>query len=97
MDENVVPRIADFERETRAGTYPPTFIEQLKEQARAGGLWNLFLPALRDSEPGTRLSNFEYAPLTRAASSSRRSGQRSPCAPAQSRKMLRKISSAAKA
>jgi alkylation response protein AidB-like acyl-CoA dehydrogenase len=27
MDENVVPRIADFERKTRAGTYPPTFIE----------------------------------------------------------------------
>jgi acyl-CoA dehydrogenase len=26
-------------------------------------LWNLFLPALRDDEPGTRLSNLAYAPL----------------------------------
>jgi acyl-CoA dehydrogenase len=28
-----------------------------------GGLWNLFLPGLRDDEPGTRLSHLEYAPL----------------------------------
>ena len=63
MDEHVVPRIADFEDETRAGTYPPTFMEQLKERARAEGLWNLFLPGLRDDEPGTRLGNLEYAPL----------------------------------
>jgi acyl-CoA dehydrogenase len=32
-------------------------------QARAAGLWNLFLPDLRDDEPGMRLSNMEYAPL----------------------------------
>ncbi|MCB2019874.1 MAG: acyl-CoA dehydrogenase family protein, partial [Burkholderiaceae bacterium] len=30
---------------------------------RAAGLWNLFLPALRDDEPGTRLTNLDYAPL----------------------------------
>jgi acyl-CoA dehydrogenase len=35
----------------------------LKAQARALGLWNLFLPELRASEPGTRLTNLEYAPL----------------------------------
>ncbi len=29
----------------------------------AEGLWNLFLPALNTAEPGTRLTNLEYAPL----------------------------------
>jgi acyl-CoA dehydrogenase len=41
----------------------PAVVEPLKAQARAAGLWNLFLPDLRDDEPGTRLSNLDYAPL----------------------------------
>ena len=32
-------------------------------KARAAGLWNLGLPELAADEPGTRLSNLEYAPL----------------------------------
>jgi acyl-CoA dehydrogenase len=35
----------------------------LKALAKSEGLWNLFLPSLRDDEPGTRLSNLAYAPL----------------------------------
>jgi acyl-CoA dehydrogenase len=63
MDEHVLPRIGDFEHETAGGTYPPTFIGALKDEAREQGLWNLFLPALREDEPGQRLTNLEYAPL----------------------------------
>jgi acyl-CoA dehydrogenase len=63
MDHHVVPLIGTWQREVEAGVWPPTMIEPLKQRARAAGLWNLFLPALADDEPGTRLTNLEYAPL----------------------------------
>jgi acyl-CoA dehydrogenase len=63
MDRHVVPRLADWRREVAAGAWPPSMLEPLKAQARAEGLWNLFLPGLQHDEPGTRLSNLEYAPL----------------------------------
>ena len=63
MDTHIVPRIGQWHEEVKAGQYPVSFMETLKEQARAEGLWNLFLPHLRDDEPGTRLTNLEYAPL----------------------------------
>ncbi|GGO84312.1 acyl-CoA dehydrogenase [Marinobacterium nitratireducens] len=63
MDTHIVPRVGAWNDEVRDGHYPVTFMEDLKALARAEGLWNLFLPSLRDSEPGTRLSNLEYAPL----------------------------------
>ena len=63
MEQHVVPAIPSWEREVAAGVYPPSIIEPLKEEARAHGLWNLFLPGLKEDEPGTKLSNLDYAPL----------------------------------
>jgi acyl-CoA dehydrogenase len=63
MDDRVVPMIGAWKAEVEAGSFPVSFMAGLKAQARAQGLWNLFLPALKPNEPGTRLSNLEYAPL----------------------------------
>ena len=63
MDDLVLPSNRDWQRYADAGYYPSDVVEPLKVQARAAGLWNLFLPDLRDHEPGLRLSNMEYAPL----------------------------------
>ena len=63
MDEYVYPHEAEVEeflaRAPSRWMVPPV-IEELKAQARASGLWNLFLP---ESEYGAGLSNLEYAPL----------------------------------
>ncbi len=63
MDDYIVPRIKQWNDEVHVGNYPVSFMEDLKALARDQGLWNLFLPHLQDNEPGTRLSNLEYAPL----------------------------------
>ena len=63
MDSHIVPRIGEWQRSVADGVYPPPFIADLKALAQEEGLWNLFLPGLHDDEPGTRLTNLEYAPL----------------------------------
>lgn len=63
MDDHIVPRIAQWAEEVHAGHFPVSFMEDLKALAKSEGLWNMFLPSLRDDEPGTALSNLEYAPL----------------------------------
>ena len=63
MDAHIVPRIRQWNEEVHAGLYPVSFMEELKARAKAEGLWNLFLPHLKDDEPGMGLTNLEYAPL----------------------------------
>jgi acyl-CoA dehydrogenase len=62
IDEHVLPNEATFLRQLGEGDrwQPPRILEELKEKARAAGLWNLFLP---ESESGAGLTNLEYAPL----------------------------------
>lgn len=63
MDAHVVPADPAVREQAEAGRHATDIIEGLKERARAEGLWNLFLPGLREDEPGTRLTNLEYGPL----------------------------------
>ncbi|HVL43450.1 MAG TPA: acyl-CoA dehydrogenase family protein [Acidovorax sp.] len=66
MDRYLLPYNAAWHAAALAGDYPPPFVEDLKALAREEGLWNLFLPTLREDEPGTRLSSLDYAPLAEA-------------------------------
>jgi acyl-CoA dehydrogenase len=63
IERYLLPYNAAWHRSVSQGVYPPPFVEDLKALAQSEGLWNLFLPGLRDDEPGMRLSNLEYAPL----------------------------------
>ena len=63
MDEHVIPRHAQFKAEEAEGKFHISFMDDLKALAKEEGLWNLFLPGLKEDEPGTRLTNLEYAPL----------------------------------
>jgi len=62
MDEHVYPNDTLVEQQISEGDRwrPVPLIEELKAEARAAGLWNLFLP---QSDLGAGLSNLEYAPL----------------------------------
>jgi acyl-CoA dehydrogenase len=63
MQEHVYPSEPIFARELGAQAtrwQVPRALEELKDKARAAGLWNLFLP---DSELGAGLTNEAYAPL----------------------------------
>lgn len=63
MDDHVIPRVGQAHEDTKAGIYPFSFLGDLRALAKEEGLWNLFLPSLRDDEPGMGLSNLDYAPL----------------------------------
>lgn len=63
MAAHVLPEDRAFQATAARDEYPLAIIEPLKSRARTEGLWNLFLPDLGGSDPGTRLTNLEYAPL----------------------------------
>ena len=66
--ERIAPVEADVVRESRGDAdwrawRESPVVEELKQQARAEGLWNLFLP---DAKLGAGLSTLDYAPLAEA-------------------------------
>ncbi len=70
MDEHVYPNAKTYEHqhETAEDRWSiPPIVEELKEKARAEGLWNMFLPPNADHDTeeyrGAGLTNAEYAPL----------------------------------
>ncbi|MDQ0339945.1 acyl-CoA dehydrogenase [Caldalkalibacillus uzonensis] len=63
MHEVVYPNESVFEEQlanSESRWQIPPVLEEMKAQAKAAGLWNLFLP---ESEYGAGLTNLEYAPL----------------------------------
>jgi acyl-CoA dehydrogenase len=63
FDRELLPRHRGWVEHTAVKRETVPFMDGLQEKARSAGLWNLGLPELGDDEPGTRLSNLEYAPL----------------------------------
>ncbi|MFI7448883.1 acyl-CoA dehydrogenase family protein [Nonomuraea sp. NPDC049714] len=60
MDECVYPAEPAFEEQAAAGGWgSPPLIDDLQDEARQRGLWNLFLPG----DHGAGLTNLQYAPL----------------------------------
>jgi acyl-CoA dehydrogenase len=71
MEECVYPVEEAFEAQAaESGWRSPPLIEDLKEEARRRGLWNLFLPG----EGGAGLTNLQYAPLAEIMGRSPRIG-----------------------
>src|SRR3954463_5813695 len=71
MDKEVRPRVGDYDAKQRDGERWKVLpvVEQLKEKARAEGLWNLFMPPSHGAAPvddsfdfeGPGLTNLQYA------------------------------------
>ena len=66
LDERVYPAEGEFARQAEtSGWGRPPILEELKTEARARGLWNLFLPREHSERHGygAGLTNLQYAPL----------------------------------
>lgn len=67
MQEHIYPSEENYARQLHEATdrwAPLPLMDELKEKARAAGLWNLFIPpSLAEFADHDGLSNFDYAPL----------------------------------
>lgn len=60
----ILPRAKDWHRDVEGeGLGQAAFMAALKAKAFEQGLWNMALPRLADDEPGTKLTNLEFAPV----------------------------------
>lgn len=87
MDECVYPGEATYAAQMAEAGDPhhvAAVLEELKREARARGLWNLFLP---DSEYGAALTVHEYAPLAEIMGRSVLASEACNCSPPDSGNM----------
>ncbi|NMM85499.1 acyl-CoA dehydrogenase [Rhodococcus sp. SRB_17] len=80
MEMHVYPAEAVYEEQMRAAGNPhfqPPIIDDLKKEAKARGLWNLFHP---HPEWGPGLTNLEYAPLAEIMGRSHLASEATNCA-----------------
>src|SRR5699024_8688052 len=63
IEKEIEPRVPEYMEQLAEDPWgSPAVMEELKEKAKAEGLWNLFLPpAYEGYSPG--LTNLEYAPI----------------------------------
>jgi acyl-CoA dehydrogenase len=83
MEEDVLPNEPVYEQQLRESGNPhshPPVMEELKERARALGLWNLFLPHRAPDDLAPGLSNLDYAPLAEAMGRSHIASEATNCA-----------------
>ncbi len=67
MDEHIYPREAQYAQQLHAAASRHSYLpimEELKQEAKARGLWNLFIPpSLAEFSDHGGMSNLDYAPL----------------------------------
>src|SRR5256714_3145129 len=67
LEEHVYPveleALRALDEEVGPGVPYPRILVEIRDRAKAEGLWNMFLP---DEEPGTGLTNWEYGMLCEA-------------------------------
>jgi len=58
--KHVLPANSRWQQEAADGSAQPPVEVELRDRAKALGLWNMALPRLTDDEPGMRLTNLEF-------------------------------------
>ena len=61
FNARVLPNNKLWLEQAHSGQSTPDIERTLRAEARQLGLWNMALPRLTENEPGTRLSNLEFA------------------------------------